>query len=77
MRKADEIARGVNDGTRAATAAGYSPPAPPRERSRYNDGSGAAMIPNWAIWAGGMVLVVVNLLAWTLVRINDLPPSRR
>jgi hypothetical protein len=35
------------------------------------------MIPDWAIWAGGMVVVVVNVLAWTLVRINRLPPPRR
>lgn len=35
------------------------------------------MIPNWAIWAIGMVIVVINLLAWTLVRINDLPSIRR
>lgn len=35
------------------------------------------MIPNWAIWAGGMVVVLVNLLAWTLVRINDVPSSKR
>jgi hypothetical protein len=35
------------------------------------------MIPNWAIWAGGVILIVVNIFAWTLVRINDLPGRRR
>jgi len=32
---------------------------------------------SWVLWAGGMVLVVVNVLAWTLVRINHIPSSRR
>lgn len=35
------------------------------------------MIPNWAIWTIGMVIVVINLLAWTLVRIDDIPSRRR
>lgn len=31
---------------------------------------------NWALWAIGMIVVIVNVLAWTLVRINHIPSSR-
>jgi hypothetical protein len=36
-----------------------------------------SMMTSWAIWAVGAMTVLVNVLAWTLVRINDIPPSRR
>ncbi len=74
-----KIARRVNQRTRTSRAGAYSGGSARERSGAYHDtrGTGAAMIANWAIWAIGMVIVVVNLLAWTLVRINDLPSVRR
>ena len=31
----------------------------------------------WVLWAAATVVLLVNLFAWTLVRINHIPSTRR
>jgi hypothetical protein len=70
-----EIARCVKNTRAASTVARYSVFCAARSGAQNDKATG--MMADWAIWAAGMVFVLVNAFAWTLIRINDIPPSRR